>query len=283
MLYTSNAPRPEFPRPQFDRGDANWLNLNGPWEYQTDRGQTGEQRGFQNGAPFSETIVVPFCRESKLSGIGDVDFCDSVWYRKTLTLPESWAGKRILFHIGACDYYTKVWVNGQYMGDHTGGYVAFSFDITKALKEGENTLTVGVWDHLRDDTQPGGKQSPRYESFGCFYTRTTGIWQTVWMEAVPDVYMKRPRVTPNRSEKAFHLEVPMSANRIGYTINAVLRAGDKVIAEAVTSAAMDYTAEMWLQVPESDYREWCIEDPFLYDIDLKLMDGNGIVVEKAST
>ena len=201
MLYTSNAPRPEFPRPQFDRGDALWLNLNGPWEYQTDRGQTGEQRGFQNGAPFSETITVPFCRESVLSGIGDVDFCDSVWYRKTLTLPEAWAGKRILFHIGACDYYTKVWVNGQYMGDHTGGYVAFSFDITKALKEGENTLTVGVWDHLRDETQPGGKQSPRYESFGCFYTRTTGIWQTTWLECVPTDYLASTKYDPDIERK----------------------------------------------------------------------------------
>ncbi len=209
MLYTANAPRPEFPRPQFDRGDANWLNLNGPWEYQTDRGLSGEQRGYQNGAPFSETITVPFCRESELSGINDKDFCQAVWYRKTLTLPEGWnakAGKRILLHIGACDYITKVWVNGTYLGDHIGGYVAFSFDITHALCEGENTITIGVRDDVRSGNQPAGKQSHQYHSFGCFYTRTTGIWQTVWLECVPVDYITSTKYYPDIDRKKLVIE-----------------------------------------------------------------------------
>ena len=109
-----NIPRPEYPRPQFVRDQ--WINLNGAWEYQTDRGESGEQRGYQNDAPFTETIIVPFCRESELSGINDKDFCDCVWYRKKLTLPEGWQnGRRTILHIGACDYITHVWVNGKFI------------------------------------------------------------------------------------------------------------------------------------------------------------------------
>ncbi|MBR6782434.1 MAG: beta galactosidase jelly roll domain-containing protein [Clostridia bacterium] len=266
MLYTPNAPRPEFPRPQFDRGDANWLNLNGPWEYRTDRGQTGEQRGFQNGAPFSETITVPFCRESELSGIGDVDFCDSVWYRKTLTLPEDWAGKRILFHIGACDYYTKVWVNGQYMGDHTGGYVAFSFDITKALKEGENTLTVGVWDHLRDDTQPGGKQSPRYESFGCFYTRTTGIWQTTWLECVPTDYIASTKYYPDIERQKLVIEA-LTVGGEGMTLTAKASYNGKAMGEGTTVV---HGGKAVLEVELNELHLWEVGNGRLYDLTLTM-------------
>ena len=266
MLYTSNAPRPEFPRPQFDRGDALWLNLNGPWEYQTDRGQTGEQRGFQNGAPFSETITVPFCRESVLSGIGDVDFCDSVWYRKTLTLPEAWAGKRILFHIGACDYYTKVWVNGQYMGDHTGGYVAFSFDITKALKEGENTLTVGVWDHLRDETQPGGKQSPRYESFGCFYTRTTGIWQTTWLECVPTDYIASTKYYPDIERKKLVIEA-LTVGGEGMTLTA--KASYEGTEQGVGTAVV-HGGKAVVEVELEELHLWEVGNGRLYDLTLSM-------------
>ena len=266
MLYTSNAPRPEFPRPQFDRGDALWLNLNGPWEYQTDRGQTGEQRGFQNGAPFSETITVPFCRESVLSGIGDVDFCDSVWYRKSLTIPEAWAGKRILFHIGACDYYTKVWVNGQYMGDHTGGYVAFSFDITKALKEGENTLTVGVWDHLRDETQPGGKQSPRYESFGCFYTRTTGIWQTTWLECVPTDYIASTKYYPDIERKKLVIEA-LTVGGEGMTLTA--KASYEGTEQGVGTTVV-HGGKAVVEVELEELHLWEVGNGRLYDLTLSM-------------
>ena len=266
MLYTPNAPRPEFPRPQFDRGDAAWLNLNGPWEYQTDRGQTGEQRGFQNGAPFSETITVPFCRESELSGIGDVDFCDSVWYRKTLILPEGWAGKRVLFHIGACDYYTKVWVNGQYMGDHTGGYVAFSFDITKALKEGENTLTVGVWDHLRNETQPGGKQSPRYESFGCFYTRTTGIWQTTWLECVPTDYIASTKYYPNLELKKLVIEA-LTVGGEGMTLTAKASYDGKPMGVGTTTV---HGGKAVVEVELDELHLWEVGNGRLYDLTLTM-------------
>ena len=268
MLYTPNAPRPEFPRPQFDRGDANWLNLNGPWEYQTDRGLTGEQRNYQNGAPFSETITVPFCRESELSGIGDKDFCEGVWYRKTLTLPADWAGKRVLFHIGACDYYTKVWVNGQYMGDHIGGYVAFSYDITKALKEGENTITVGVEDHLRTGTQPGGKQSMLYHSYGCSYTRTTGIWQTTWLECVPMDYIASTKYYPDIERGKLVIEA-LTVGGEGMTLTAKATYEGKDMGVGTTVV---HGGKALVEVPLDELHLWEVGNGRLYDLELTMGD-----------
>ena len=264
MLYTNNAPRPEFPRPQFDRGDASWLNLNGPWEYQTDRGLSGEQRNFQNGAAFHETIIVPFCRESELSGIGDKDFCEGVWYRKTLTLPEGWAGKRILLHIGACDYYTKVWVNGTYLGDHIGGYVAFSFDITKALKEGENTITIGVRDDLRSGNQPAGKQSNLYHSYGCFYTRTTGIWQTVWLECVPTDYIASTKYYPDIDRKKLVIEANLVGGE-GKTLTA--KASYEGKAQGETSVVVHGNKAL-LELELDELYLWEVGAGRLYDLEL---------------
>ena len=123
--------RPEYPRPQFVR-DA-WINLNGEWEYQTDYGETGVEKGLTQNGEYAESIIVPFCRESCLSGIGDKDFCECVWYRKRITLYKDNKNTRTILHIGACDYLTTVWVNGQQIGEHIGGYVSFSFDITSLV------------------------------------------------------------------------------------------------------------------------------------------------------
>ena len=269
MLYTSNAPRPEFPRPQFDRGDANWLNLNGPWEYQTDRGMSGEARDFHKAAPFTETITVPFCRESELSGINDKDFCQAVWYRKTLTLPEGWnakAGKRILLHIGACDYITKVWVNGTYLGDHIGGYVAFSFDITHALCEGENTITIGVRDDVRTGNQPAGKQSHQYHSFGCFYTRTTGIWQTVWLECVPVDYITSTKYYPDIDRKKLVIEALVCGGE-GMTLTAKASYEGKAQGEA---SVVVRGGKALLEVELNELHLWEVGNGRLYDLTLTL-------------
>lgn len=203
----SSIPRPEYPRPQFFR--SNWINLNGVWEYQTDRACSGRARGFSSGAIFSESIIVPFCRESLLSGVGDTDFCESVWYRRVLTLPDGWreGGRTTILHIGACDYKTEVWVNGKSAGTHIGGYVSFSFDITHLLSDGDQMITICAEDYLRSGRQPGGKQSQRYESHGCSYTRTTGIWQTVWLENVPAGYIKSVKYFPDIREGKLSVEV----------------------------------------------------------------------------
>jgi beta-galactosidase/beta-glucuronidase len=201
-----NIPRSEYPRPQFRRG--NWINLNGEWEYETDRAASGRERGLPKAGSLPEKIIVPFCRESVLSGIGDKDFCECVWYRRTVNLPEEWlsAGRRVILHIGACDWRTEVWVNGESAGTHIGGYVSFSFDITEKIKGAENVITICAEDKLRSGTQPGGKQSQRYASYGCSYTRTTGIWQTVWLEAVPSGYIKCAKYYPDIINKKLIIE-----------------------------------------------------------------------------
>ena len=266
MLYTPHAPRPEFPRPQFDRGDNNWLNLNGPWEYQTDRGLDGEERDYHKGAPFTETITVPFCRESELSGINDKDFCEGVWYRKTLTLPAGWEGRRTLLHIGACDYHTKVWVNDTYIGQHIGGYVAFSFDITKALGEGENRITLSVRDHLRTGTQPGGKQSMLYHSHGCSYTRTTGIWQTTWLESVPMDYVASTKYYPDIERQKLVIEATaVGGEGMTLTAKASFEGKPQGVGQTVVHGGCAV-----VEVPLCELHLWEVGCGRLYDLELTM-------------
>ncbi len=265
MTTVTAIPRPEFPRPQFDRGEANWLNLNGPWEYETDRGLSGEERGLQNrGATYHETITVPFCRESVLSGIGDTDFCDGAWYRKSLTLPEGWAGRRVLLHIGACDYKSRVWVNDRFMGEHIGGYVAFSFDITEALGEGENTIVIGVTDQIRTHNQPGGKQSFFYGSRGCHYTRTTGIWQTVWLECVPTAYIAGTKYYPDIDRQKLVIEATLVGGE-GLVLSALAAYEGKAMGEGSVTV---HGGRATLEVPLSELYLWEVGKGRLYDLTL---------------
>ncbi len=191
-----HIPRPEFPKPQWQR--ENWQNLNGTWEFDFDFGRSALDKGLQNcDKPLSKTITVPFCPESKLSGIGYTDFIDAVCYRRSFALTESDLAGRVFLHFGAVDYHALVYVNGKFVGEHKGGYSSFKFEITNAANVGENTVFVYAKDDTRNGKQPSGKQSHRYESFGCLYTRTTGIWQTVWLEMTPKTYIKNAKFYPD--------------------------------------------------------------------------------------
>ncbi len=259
-----SVPRPEFPRPQFDRGEARWINLNGTWEYETDRGLTGEERGLQNGGEYRETITVPFCRESVLSGIGDTEFCASVWYKKTLTIPEAWVGERILLHIGACDYKTRVWVNGHFVGEHIGGYVSFSFDITDPLNAGENTIVISAYDDVRSSEQPGGKQCQRYASFGCSYTRTTGIWQTVWLECVPTAYIAHTKYYPDIDRQKLVIEATLIGGE-GETLSATASYEGKAMGEALVVV---HGGRALIELPLNELHLWEVGCGRLYDLTL---------------
>ncbi|PIV56300.1 glycoside hydrolase family 2 [Candidatus Desantisbacteria bacterium CG02_land_8_20_14_3_00_49_13] len=171
------VPRPEYPRPQFVRKE--WLNLNGEWEFEFDDAPARLEGKWQG-----KKIIVPFPFQSKLSGVSDVSFHDVVWYARNFTVPEKWEGKEILLHFGAVDYECWVWINGREISTHKGGNVPFYLNITKYLKPGENKLMVRVEDK-QDPFQPRGKQVVALKPEGCDYDRTTGIWQTVWLEPVP--------------------------------------------------------------------------------------------------
>ena len=152
-------PRAEHPNPQWER--ANWKNLNGEWMFEIDQSKSGEERGLQKAETLSKTITLPFCPESELSGINEKDFMYCVWYKKALSFTEAdLAGNRVIFHIGAADFETKVWVNGTLVGlPHVGGFVGFEYDITKYLTAGDNLVTIACYDDTRDPRQGGGKQS----------------------------------------------------------------------------------------------------------------------------
>lgn len=275
-----SIPRPEYPRPQFVRPD--WLNLNGEWQFEMDPGDSGLERGLTR-RDLKDRIIVPFCPESSLSGIGHTDFMQAVWYRRVVTIPEAWKGRRVLLHFQAVDYDATAWVNGVEVGRHRGGFTPFTCDLHGVASPGE-TVTIVV--RARDDwrlPQPRGKQSQRYENWGCMYTRTTGIWQTVWLEPVPEVALRRPRLTPDVANGMIRLEQPLTQNRPGFKVRATLRDAGGIVSTAFCAADLDLSPRLDLPIPESRRRLWSPRDPYLYDLEIELVDTKGAVVDRATS
>ena len=187
--------RQEHPDPQWER--STWRNLNGQWEFAFDFGNSAIEREMFKSDSLPLRITVPFCPESELSGIGYRDFMPAVCYRRTFALSEAELAGHVLLHFGAVDFESHIYINGEFAGKHIGGYASFALDITKFAHAGENVVFVIVKDDVRSGQQPAGKQSNRYGSWGCFYTRTTGIWQTVWLEFVPESYIKKAKYYPD--------------------------------------------------------------------------------------
>ena len=271
VLPAGEIPRPEHPRPQMVR--ANWLNLNGSWQFEYDQGNSGEARGLASGALYSMEITVPFCPESELSGIGNKDFVDCVWYRRAFELPQDWSGHRVLLHFGAVDYKATVWVNGQEIGIHSGGYSSFGFEVTDALKPGSNSVVVRAVDDLRSGLQPKGKQCSRYESFGCHYTRTTGIWQTVWLEVVGDTYLESFKVLPDIATPSITVVPQFEGSLEGLEVELTARAAGKVVGRSRLAAADGRP----LQLKLKEKHLWSTDDPFLYDLEINLLRGKEVV------
>jgi len=268
----SDVPRPEYPRPQWVR--PQWLNLNGEWEFAEDPGQSGEERGWVTGHGFDQRILVPFCPESELSGIGKTDFMPGVWYRRLVTVPQAWQGRRVLLHFGAVDYGATVWVNGEEVGRHQGGYTPFTFDVTAWLHEGENEVVVRAVDNTRDPLQPSGKQSEQFHSYGCMYTRTTGIWQTVWLEPVPETFLAKARLLPDLDNRRLEVHLWTDGAPAGFTVQAVAKAQGETVASAEAATRGGF-ATFSLSLP--GVRPWSPEDPFLYDLQLNLRAGEEVV------
>ena len=171
-------PRYEHPQPQAVR--PAWQNLNGEWEFaETNSVSEKTDEKFLLSKKFDEKIIVPFCRESELSGINRKNFVKSDWYKRNFSIPKNWNSKRVLIHFGAVDWKTRVWINGNLVGMHIGGQASFKFEITKHLRKGNNKIVLNAYDDTRSGIQASGKQSDKLESYGCLYTGITGIWQTV--------------------------------------------------------------------------------------------------------
>ncbi|MCD6286223.1 MAG: beta-glucuronidase [Anaerolineae bacterium] len=273
----TQLPRPEYPRPQFVR--EAWLNLNGPWTYTFDFGKSGRQRGFAESTGFSDahpggTINVPFCPESKLSGVAYTDFIEMMWYHRAITVPAEWAGKRVILHFGGVDYECEVFVDGVSVGRHWGGTVAFSFDITGVVTPGEtHNVVVYVRDEVRSGVQPGGKQCPDFKSRRCHYTRTTGIWQTVWMEAVAPTGLKGVQTVPDLDGARFIVTPRFYALKAGTMFRATLKDGARVVSQAEAVAADGVPVVL----PVADPKPWSPADPFLYDLTFEVVEADSVV------
>jgi beta-galactosidase/beta-glucuronidase len=264
-------PRAEYPRPQFVR--ERWLNLNGEWEFEFDFSKSGLERKFYESDAFTRRITVPFCPESALSGIGFTDFIPAVWYRKTVRLTAEQVSGTVILHFGAVDYRAVVFVNGAEAGTHVGGYGSFSFDISGLVREGENTIAVYAEDDTRSGKQPSGKQSVLLKSRGCSYTRTTGIWQTVWLEFAPKIYISKLRVWPNLNDCSVTVGVWISQSVYDATVSAEAYFGGKSTGGASASPDGGY-ASFTLALGEK--YAWDVGAPNLYDLKLKLTTNAGV-------
>jgi len=254
---------PEYPRPQLVRDQ--WLNLNGLW--QLGFGKEGDAP--PAGKPLPESILVPYPVESALSGV--MKHADRLWYRRTFRVPEAWAGKRVLLHFGAVDWEATAWVNGKELGTHRGGYDGFSFDVTDALKAGggEQEVIVRVFDPTDASHQPRGKQV--LKPGGIFYTPTTGIWQTVWLEPVPAARIAGLKVVPDVDGGKVRVTVQTAGDVAGLDVAVNVGGGNTVVGPP----------DRPLEIPVADAKLWTPDSPHLYDLDIVLSRRDMTTVDTA--
>ena len=274
----AGVPRPEHPRPDLCR--ENWMTLNGEWQFEIDKAADGKSRGLIYGKDLNAKIVVPFCPESKLSGLGlaTTEHMKHVWYRRMLELPKSMKGKRIRIHFGGVDYRAWVYINGRLAGVHIGENVDFAFDITKLLKDGPNEVVVKVLDDIWSGLQPSGKQSESDQSAGCFYTRTTGIWQSVWLEAVGSSFVENISVVPDPDNSRVLIEAKINGMDKDLALKAEAFADGKPVGS--DSATGPRQNRLLLNLKEKTL--WEPGSPFLYDLKFTLYSGKEKIDELKS-
>ena len=223
--------------------------------------------------------MVPFAPESELSGIGNVDFLHAVWYRRVVTIPAEWEGKQTLLHFGAVDHDATVWVNDVEVARHRGGFTPFTAELHGIVAPGEVARIVVRARDPRGGAQARGKQSVAYANESCNYTRTTGIWQTVWLEAVPALRIHSPRITPSLADRSLTVQVPLSANRAEHIVRVTVSDDSGDFATEEVSASLDLAPSVRVQVPEDRLRPWSPQDPHLYTVVIDVLDDGGTVVD----
>ena len=260
---------PEYPRPIMERSD--WKNLNGLWKYAITK------KGDPTPAAYQGDILVPFAVESSLSGVGKmINEKEELWYQRTFDIPSAWRGKQILLHFGAVDWKAEVWVNDVKVGEHTGGFTPFYFDITSVLNKGNNDLVVKVWDPSDRGEQPRGKQIAN--PHGIWYTPVTGIWQTVWLEPVATQYITNLKTTPDIDNNSVKVEVAANTTSAD-KVEVKVFDGKNLVAKGAALNGVPVELTM-----PANAKLWSPDSPFLYNMEVTLYkDGKAIDQVKSYT
>lgn len=277
ICQISAVPRAEYPRPQFER--KNWINLNGEWSYTFDFVGSGIEKGYAKAEKFDGKITVPFAPESKLSGVGYTDFINHIWYQRSINVPSDWKGQNILLNFGAVYYNSEIYIDGKLAGRHFGGSSSFAIDITKWVEVGKtHNLVVYAASDVRSTNQSAGKQNLRLNPFECMYTRTTGIWQTVWMEAVAPSALKQTQVITDIDQKQIVIH-PQFYKESKNTLNVILKDNGKV----VVSKSVPATNNATIVLPVKNMKTWSPQSPFLYDLVYQVVDPTGKILDEVNS
>lgn len=280
--------RNEYPRPQFVRNQ--WENLNGEWNFDFDDNKVGfKQKWFLNHS-YSKKITVPFAFQTKLSGINDLSFHDYMWYSRNFKIPTSWNKQRVILNFGAVDYECIVYINGCFVTKHIGGNSSFSVDITDYLNYNEETITLFVYDPSEDPFIPRGKQYWKKDAESIWYDRTSGIWQTVWLEPVNEVHIKSVKMTPNIDNGCVDIEVNTSL--VNKNTQLIIDVYDKGIllskkeiklTEPTSKCSIEvYNSDIFNSFVHDNRKMWSPENPYLYDITFKLEENSAVLDEVSS-
>lgn len=283
----NNIKRNEYPRPSFER--KTWLNLNGEWDFEYDDNNLGLKNKWYENKEFSKKIIVPYVFQTELSGINEQEVHDVIWYSKDFDITEELKDKRVILHFGAVDYKADVWVNGIHLMNHEGGHVPFSVEITDVLKEKDNNIKVRVEDYTYDLEIPRGKQYWKEKSQGIFYTRTTGIWQTVWVEVVGKEYLKSTFITPDLDNKKVLLEYELDGFSDNTYLEVEISLRDiEIVKDKIRIINGRGKREFWLDqniTVDWNHQEswaWSPENPVLFDITFKVINDDSYVDEVKS-
>jgi beta-galactosidase/beta-glucuronidase len=277
MAMAAGTPRSEYPRPQFER--KAWINLNGTWDFTFDFANSGLEHGYQKATQFDQNITVPFCPESKLSGVAHTDFINHIWYHRTIQAPAAWKGKRIMLNFGAVYFNSEVYIDGILADRHFGGSSSFSIDITRFVSDGAvHHLVVRASSDVRSAKQSAGKQNLQLHSYGCNYTRTTGIWQTVWMEAVDPSGLERVQVIPDIDQEQLTIH-PQFFDESSNTLRVVLKDGNRTVSSAKVKATNSSTVIL----PVKKAKLWSPESPYLYTLLYQVVNDKGEVLDEVNS